>query len=92
MYVLYIFTQMVHILLIVMQVLLLLRLIISVGLIDDESHLAVFVEGMTDPILVPIQSILDRFDIIANMPIDLSMITAVILLSILSFVLPVIQP
>ena len=71
-----------------MQFLMMLRAIVSWLPIDEDSNLVNFLYAMTEPLIVPIRSLLSRFEGLDDMPIDISFFIAFMLLSVIRILLP----
>ena len=67
--------------LIVLEVLMLIRAVLSWFPVDDDAPLVNFVYAMTEPVILPVRIILERFDAVRNLPIDLPFFVAFIILS-----------
>ena len=74
-----------------LQLLMLIRAILSWFPVDEESKLLRFVYCATEPIIIPIRGLLNRLDFFANMPIDISFMVAYLLISIVGFMLPTVH-
>ena len=57
---------------------------------DGGGALASFVFTVTEPVLDPIRRVFDRLDMFKDTPVDASVIAALLLFLILSFILPAI--
>ncbi len=85
-----IFSRLVGSLIGILQILMLVRAILSWFPIDEDSTLNRFVISVTEPIIVPVRIFLDRFEFVRNMPIDISFMVAYLLLIVIQMLLPVI--
>ena len=81
--VLYIFTSFVSILINVMIYAMMARAILS-WLPLDENPIEEFLYTITEPVVMPVRALLDRFFDTEAFPLDISFLVAMILLSILS--------
>ena len=88
--ILYIVTKCVSVFLTILQLLMMFRAIMSWLPIDEDSNLSNFLYAMTEPVIYPVRLLLDRFDALNDLPIDISFIVAFILLSVIQMLLPVI--
>lgn len=86
--ILYILAKTVGLLLTAMQFLMMLRAIISWLPVDEDSNLVNFLYAMTEPLIIPIRSLLSHFDGINDLPIDISFFISFMLLSIIRILLP----
>lgn len=82
----YVLINIVRVFLTAIEALMLIRAILSWLPVDEESTLANFVYMMTEPIVMPVRLVLERFDSIRNMPIDISFFVAFLLLSAIQMV------
>lgn len=87
--ILYILAKTVSVLLSAMQLLMMLRAIISWLPVDEDSNLVTFLYTMTEPLIIPVRALLSRFDGLDELPIDISFLVAFMLLSIIQLVLPI---
>ena len=65
-----------------------IRAIMSWLPLDEDSHLVSFVMMVTEPVIAPVRMLLDRFDWVQELPIDISFLVAFMLLSIVQMLLP----
>ncbi len=72
-----------------MLLLLIRALLPFLSFIDEDSPFSNFVYAATEPVLVPVRALLDRFGIGEGLPIDISFIVTYLLLSVLHTVLTV---
>ena len=72
-----------------MQVLLIVDVILSWLPLEDDSPIVQIVSLLTAPILLPIRAILDRIGLFQSLPIDLSNMFGIIILSIIEMYLTV---
>lgn len=86
--VVYVFTGFVSFFLMALEVLMFIRAVLSWLPVDDDSPVVNFVYMMTEPIIAPVRILLERFDFVRRMPIDLSFFVAFILLSTVQMFLP----
>lgn len=87
--ILYILMKTVSLLLSAMQLLMMLRAVISWLPVDEDSNVVNFLYAMTEPLIVPIRSLLSRFEALDDLPIDISFFIAFMLLSIVRILLPI---
>lgn len=55
---------------------------------DEDNAFIRFVNAVTDPIIIPVRMLLEKFEFVRNMPIDISFFVAYILLVIVQNILP----
>jgi len=84
----YVITQFVSVFLSILQFLMLVRAIMSWLPLDEDSNVVNFVMMVTEPVIVPVRMLLDRFEWVHELPIDISFLIAFMLLSILQMLLP----
>ena len=84
---LYVIVTTLSVLLSVLQILMLVRAIMSWFPIDEDSNLLRFVMLATEPVVMPVRMLFDHFGWFEGMPIDMSFFITFILLSILEMVL-----
>lgn len=80
----YIISSFVHLLLSALSFAMLARAILSWLPLDDDNPLENFLYAVTEPVVLPIRFLLERFDSIAEFPIDIPFFVTMLLLSILS--------
>lgn len=88
MQIVYVFIRFVYYVLVVLQILMFARVIMSWLMPDEDNMLSRFVYTVTDPIIIPVRMILEKFDFVRNMPIDISFFVAYIILVVVQSVLP----
>ena len=76
-------------LLIILQVSMLLRALLSWFPINEDNPILLFVQMVTEPIIAPIRALFDKFGWFENFPLDVSFIVAYFLLMILQVVMGV---
>ncbi len=81
---------MLHIIITLLQILMMLRAVMSWLPIDEDSNVGNFIYAMTEPVVMPIRAILSHFEALDGLPIDMSFLTAYVLLSLVRMMLPVI--
>lgn len=86
--VVYVFTSLVSFFLMALEVMMFIRAVLSWLPVDDDSPVVNFVYMMTEPIIAPVRILLERFDFVRRLPIDLSFFVAFILLSVVQTLLP----
>ena len=86
--ILYISTKTVSVLISALQLLMMLRAVISWLPVDEDSNLVTFLYTMTEPLIMPVRALLSRFEALEDMPIDISFLIAFMLLSLIQIILP----
>ncbi len=66
-----------------MLLLLIRALLPFLTFIDEDSAFSDFIYAVTEPVLMPVRALLDRFGIGEGIPIDISFIVTYLLLSLL---------
>ena len=84
----YVFTNLVSFFLMALEAMMFIRAILSWMPVDEDSPIANFVFAMTEPIIVPVRFLIERFELVRSLPIDLSFFVAFILLSVVQMLLP----
>lgn len=79
----YVITQTVSVLLSAVQLLMLIRAIMSWFPVDEDSAFLRFVYAMTEPIILPLRLLFERFGWFEGMPIDMPFFITFMLLSFL---------
>ena len=85
--VIHLFEQTVYILLWALEILMFLRALSSWIISDDDSPCVEFLYSVTEPLIVPVRALLDRFEALRDFPIDISFIVTFILLSVIRMLL-----
>lgn len=84
----YIITEFVHLLLSALEVFMLVRAIMSIFPVAEDSPIAAFVFSVTEPVIFPIREIFSRLGLFEGFPIDISFFVAMICLSLIKNLLP----
>ncbi len=84
---LYVLSAVASLLLSILLFLMLLRAVFSWFPTDEESAFAHFLFIATEPFILPVRALLDRFEFFRSMPIDMSFFITALLLSILRSIL-----
>ena len=71
-----------------LQLIMLLRAIMSWLPFDDSSPLFRFVCIVTEPVILPVRNIMDKIGFLSGLPIDLSFLVTYMLLSFVLYLLP----
>lgn len=85
--VLYVVSTTVRIIIIVLELLMMARAIVSWLPIDEDNPIVNFLYTVTEPVIIPVRSVIDYFGWFQGMPIDMSFFITFILLSILEMIL-----
>lgn len=85
--VLYVVSTTVRVIIIVLELLMMARAILSWLPIDEDNPVLNFLYAVTEPVIMPVRSVLDYFGWFEGMPIDMSFFITFILLSILEMIL-----
>ena len=72
------------------QLAMLVRALMSLFGFDEESVLGTFLMLLTEPVILPARLLLSRIRALEGLPIDLSFLTTYLLLSLLTYSLPII--
>lgn len=70
------------------QLLFLARAIISWLFMAEDGAIPNFLYTMTEPLILPVRALLDRFESIRDFPIDVSFLVTVMLMSLVQILLP----
>lgn len=84
---LYLISTTVRVLIGVLQFLMLGRAIISWLPVDEDNPIVTFLYAATEPVIMPVRSVIERFGWFEGMPIDMSFFITFILLSVLEMFL-----
>ncbi|MGN1346229.1 MAG: YggT family protein [Eubacteriales bacterium] len=85
--VLYVVSATVRYLITAIQLLMLARAILSWLPIDEDNAVVNFLYAVTEPVILPVRAVLERFGWFEGMPIDMSFFITFLLLSILEMFL-----
>ncbi|MBR7184985.1 MAG: YggT family protein [Clostridia bacterium] len=89
--ILYVVANFVDVLLNVLYFAIFGRVLISWLPIDEDGPIASFLYLITDPIILPIRAVMERFSLFQNSPLDFSSFFAMILLMLLQALLGIFQ-
>ena len=84
----YVVTKLVSVFLGAEQLLMMFRAVLSWLPVDEDSDISNFLFAMTEPVIYPVRMLLDRFEGLDELPIDLSFIISFMLLSLVQMLLP----
>ena len=85
--VLYVVSTTVRVIIIVLELMMMARAILSWLPIDEDNPIINFLYAVTEPVIMPVRSVIDYFGWFQGMPIDMSFFITFILLSILEMIL-----
>ena len=83
----YILAATVRAILVVLELLMLGRALISWLPLPEDSRVEEFLYSVTEPVIMPVRSLCERFGWFENLPIDMPFFITFILLSVLSAIL-----
>ncbi len=89
--VLYFITKTVYFGLVVMQLLIFLRVMLSWFMLDDENAVIEFICDTAELFVAPIRALLEKSEWVRGLPFDISYIVAFVIISIVKNALPVIK-
>lgn len=69
------------------QLLMFVRALLSWFPIDDDNPILQFTTAATEPFIIPVRALLDRFELFASSPVDISFFVTFLLLSLLQSIL-----
>ena len=72
----------------ILQLLMMIRAILSWLPFDDSSPLVQFVTLVTEPVIIPVRILMEKLNLFSDLPIDLSFFVAYMLLIFVRFLLP----
>lgn len=84
----YLLVTTIRLFLTVEEILFLARAITSWLFMADEGIIPNFLYAVTEPLIIPARAVLNRFESIENLPIDIPFLVTVILMSVLQIALP----
>lgn len=85
--VLYVISATVRYLIAAIQLLMFARAILSWIPMDDDNPIENFLYAVTEPVILPVRSVIERFGWFEGMPIDMSFFITFLLLSVLEMLL-----
>lgn len=85
--ILYVVATTVRFLIVVIQFLMLARAIISWLPVDEDNPIVSFLYAVTEPVVAPVRTLIERFGWFEGLPIDMSFMITFMLLSILEMFL-----
>ena len=84
----YVFCQVVRCFVTALQFAMIIRAVFSWFMPDDSHPLMKFLLSVTEPVIFPVRVILDRFESLQRIPIDISFFVTYILLSLIQMAVP----
>lgn len=85
---LYLFTNIIHVFLTAVLFMMFARAILSWFPLSNDNPLEEFLYRVTEPFVMPVRAIIERFEALDSLPIDISFFISFILLSVLLEILP----
>ena len=86
--ILYVFINFIRYMIVALQMLMFARAIMSWIMMEEENTFTRFINVITDPIIMPVRMVLEKFEFIRNMPMDISFFVAFLILVIVQNLLP----
>ena len=86
--VIYLVVNVTYLLISALQLIMLLRAIMSWLPFDDSSPLFRFAYIVTEPVILPVRNIMEKIGFLSGLPIDLSFLVTYMLLSFVLYLLP----
>lgn len=83
----YVIKRVVAFLLTLIELAMFVRAILSWVAPDSDGPVSTFCEAVTEPLIQPVRSLLDRFAFVQNLPFDISFLVTYILLSVVQSLL-----
>lgn len=74
-----------------LQLLMFLRALLSWVMPEEDNVISDFVFTATEPLIIPVRNLLERFELVRALPFDISFFVVFILLVILQNVLPAVS-
>lgn len=65
-----------------------IRAILSWVMPDEDNAIIRFVNAITEPIIYPVRTLINRIESVRNLPFDISFMITFLLLVILQYILP----
>lgn len=89
--VIYVITTLVEYFLIALQLLMFARALLSWLPVGEDTPISNFLFAVTEPVVMPVRMVLERFQWVQNMPIDISFFVAMMLLILIQALLPTVR-
>ena len=89
--IIYIVTSIVRCLIVALQFAMFLRAILSWFMPGNDNAVVEFLYTVTEPIIMPVRSFLERFEVVRNLPIDISFFVTYLLLILVQYLLPTVR-
>lgn len=71
-----------------LQLFMFIRAILSWVMPDEDNAIIRFVNAITEPIIYPVRTLINRIESVRNLPFDISFMITFLLLVILQYILP----
>lgn len=84
----YFWVSAVRLFLTIEQLLFLARAILSWLFMAEDGAIPNFLHAMTEPLILPVRALLNRFEAIRDFPIDIAFLVTVMLMSVIQMLLP----
>ncbi len=84
----YVTVKFIYYMVVALQLFMFVRAILSWIMPEEDNALIRFVNSVTEPVIYPVRTLLDRIEAVRNMPFDISFMVTFILLVILQYILP----
>lgn len=82
--IIFVFTSVIDLILSLVIFMMLARVILSLFPLSEGNAVEEFLYNMTEPFIIPVRMILDKFEFTRNCPIDISFTVSFILISIIT--------
>lgn len=86
--IIYVITGVVNCFIVALQFLMIARALVSWLPMGEDSPIGRFLYTITEPVVMPVRMVLERFESVKNMPIDISFFVAMMLLIVIQMMLP----
>ena len=84
----YIVTNIVRCLIVALEFAMFLRALLSWFMPGNDNAVTEFLYTVTEPVIMPVRTVLERFEAIRNLPIDISFFATYLLLILVQYLLP----
>lgn len=89
--IIYLVVNIVYLAISALQLLMLVRAIMSWLPFDDSSPLLRFVYCVTEPVILPVRNLLDKIGFLSDLPIDISFLVTYMILTFVLYLLPTVN-
>lgn len=86
--IIYIVTNIVRCLIVALEFAMFLRALLSWFMPGNDNAVTEFLYTVTEPVIMPVRTVLERFEAIRNLPIDISFFATYLLLILVQYLLP----